>query len=160
MYFGTQMTDGKAQTNEPGARELYESGLEAFNSGRYLSALHYFERSVAQERTPESLSRLGLCLAKEKRNFSKAISLCKEAIKYEPRNPAHFLFLGRIHLLAGQKKEAIRIFRMGLRSGKNPDIDKELERLGSRKEPPLPFFGRSNPINKYLGLFLKKAGLR
>ncbi|ACM19270.1 TPR domain protein [Geotalea daltonii FRC-32] len=156
----TNSANGTAKSNEQEAKDHYESGVEAFNSGRFLSALKYFEKAVALERNPASLSRLGLCLAKEKRNFAKAISLCKEAIKHEPRNPEHFLYLGRIHLLAGQKKEAIRIFRMGLRNGRNPDISKELERLGSRKDPLLPFLGRNNPINKFLGIVLKKTGLR
>lgn len=156
----TNSANGTAKSNEQEAKDHYESGVEAFNSGRFLSALKYFEKAVALERNPASLSRLGLCLAKEKRNFAKAISLCKEAIKHEPRNSEHFLYLGRIHLLAGQKKEAIRIFRMGLRNGRNPDISKELERLGSRKDPLLPFLGRNNPINKFLGIVLKKTGLR
>ncbi|WP_243369881.1 tetratricopeptide repeat protein [Geotalea sp. SG265] len=151
---------GTEESSEQDPKALYEKGLEAFKTGIFLSAMKCFEKAIALERSPAALSRLGLCLAKEKRYFAKAISLCKEAIKYDPRNSEHYLFLGRIHLLAGQKKEAIRIFRMGLRNAKDPDITRELERLGSRKEPLLPFLGRGNPINKYLGILLKKTGLR
>jgi hypothetical protein len=49
---------------------------------------------------------------------------------------------------------------MGLRTGKNPELVRELERLGSRKEPVLPFLARGNPLNKFLGIMLKKTGLR
>lgn len=142
------------------AKSFYEEGLEALKSGSFLSAMKLFEKAVALERKPPYLSRLALCLAKERRDFAKAISLCKEAIKHEPRNAEHFLYLGRIHLLAGQKKEAIRIFRMGLRHDRNQDISRELQRLGSRRGPVLPFLGRNNPINKYLGIIMKKTGLR
>ena len=149
-----------SQSTAAEAEDSYNNGLEAMKNRDSLSALHFFEKAVKLERVPIYLSSLAFCLAKEKREFPKSISLCKEAIKYEPRNAAHFLQLGRIYLLAGQRKESIHILRMGLRIGKNAEISRELERLGSRKEPVLPFLGRGNPLNKYLGIVLKKSGLR
>lgn len=142
------------------AEAFYVNGTQLLRNGDSLAALHCFEKAVGIERAPLYLSSLAFCLAKEQREFPKAISLCKEAIKHDPRNSAHFLCLGRIHLLAGQRKDAIRIFRMGLRTGKNPELVRELERLGSRKEPVLPFLARGNPLNKFLGIMLKKTGLR
>ena len=142
------------------AETLYTNGMEALRTGDALTALNCFGKAVGIERRPLYLSNLAFCLAKEKREFPRAISLCKEAIKHDPRNSVHFLYLGRIHLLAGQKKDAIRIFRMGLRNEKNQEIARELERLGNRKEPVLPFLERGNPLNKYLGIILKKAGIR
>ncbi len=142
------------------AAELYALGLEALKAKNSLTALRYFEKAVAIEKIPTYLSHLALCLAKEKRDFAKAVSLCKEAVKYEPHNPDHFLSLGKIHLLAGQKKEAVITFRLGLRTGRNKEITRELDRLGSRKVPLVPFLRRNNPINKYLGIMFTKTGLR
>jgi len=151
---------GAADIAAKEAETLYNTGVEALRTGDSLTALNCFEKAARIERRPVYLSNLAFCLAKEKREFPKAISLCKEAIKYDPRNSVLFLYLGRIHLLAGQKKDAIRIFRMGLRTEKNQEIVKELERLGNRKAPVLPFLERGNPLNKFLGIMLKKTGIR
>ena len=99
-------------------------------------------------------------VAREQGEFKRAVSLCKNAIKEEPKNAQHFLWLGRIHLLAGQKKDAIRIFRMGLRHQRSADIQKELDRLGARRDPPVPFLRRENPVNRVLGKALKIIGAR
>ncbi len=141
-------------------QDLYERGTEALRDGDTRTALDCFSQLIALDRKPVNCSLLAYCLAKEKREVDKAVSLCMEAIKEEPKNPLHFLFLGRIHLLAGLKKEAIRSFRLGLRHGTNKEIINELNRLGARKAPVLPFLKREHPLNKSLGIMLRKLGLR
>lgn len=158
--YNSNKTGGAAGIAAKEAENFYNDGVEALRSGDSLAALNCFEKAAKLERQPVYLANLAFCLAKEKREFPKAISLCKEAIKYDPRNSTLFLYLGRIHLLAGQKKDAIRIFCMGLRTEKNQEIVKELERLGNRKTPVLPFLKRGNPLNKFLGVMLKKTGIR
>ena len=140
--------------------ELLDEGLAAITRGNTAGALDCFEALLAEERLPQYLSPYGFCVARERGDYRRAISLCKEAIKLEPKNTNHFLYLGRIHLVAGQKKDAIRIFRMGLRHGNNPAIVAELNRLGERKSPLFPFLKRENPLNKYLGKVLTRIGLR
>ncbi len=140
--------------------KLFTMGMEALVWGNTRYALEQFRKLVAIERLPIYCSNLAYCLAKEKREFKQAIILCNEAIKKEPKNPAHFLNLARIYLLAGQKKDAIRFMRMGLRYGRNREIIAELEMLDVRKPPPIPFLKRENPTNKYLGIFLEKIGMR
>jgi hypothetical protein len=103
---------------------------------------------------------LAYCMASEQHAFKEAIAQGLEMIRQEPRNSELYLILGRIHLLAGQKPTAIRVFRLGLRCEKNQNIISELAALGIRRPPPLPFLQRANPVNKYLGILLKKAGLR
>ncbi len=67
--------------------------------------------------------------------------------------------LGRVYLAAGMKPEAIESFRKGLKfNSHNTELLKELGGLGTRKETPMAFLGRSNPINKYLGKVLHKTG--
>ena len=116
------------------------------------------EKAVRLERNPLYCSTLGVCLAKETRDFKRAFSLCKEAVKNDPKKSVHFLHLGRAHLIAYQKKDAIRIFNMGLRYEENKDIVAELKRLGARKAPIIPLLERDNPINKCLGKLLRKQG--
>ncbi|GFO69396.1 hypothetical protein GMLC_29750 [Geomonas limicola] len=117
----------------------------------YTTARRYLSAAVARERTPNHLSQYALALAAHTKEIDQSIALCQEAVKHDPKNPEHFLRLGVIYLVASRKKEAIRIFRLGLRVGKHPTISRWLQVLGDRKKPVLPFLARSNPINKYLG---------
>ena len=139
---------------------LFALGTEALIWGNTRTALEQFRKLVAIERLPIYCSNLAFCLAKEKQEFKLAVSLCNEAIKKEPKNSVHFLNLGRVYLQAGQKKDAARFLRMGLRYERNREIIAELEMLGARKSPPLSFLKRENPMNKYLGIILKNVGIR
>jgi tetratricopeptide (TPR) repeat protein len=142
------------------AAEFFIEAMEALNGGDTGTAMDLLEKAVSLERVPLYCSTLAFCLAKEKRDFKRAVSLCKEAIKNDPRDSKNFLHLGRVHLLAYQKKEAIRIFNMGLRYEDNREIVAELKKLGTRKEPVIPLLERENPINKYLGKLMRKQGDR
>jgi tetratricopeptide (TPR) repeat protein len=142
------------------AEELFTMGMESLKNGDTGAALDSLEKAVIQERNPLYCSNLAICLAKEKRDFKRALSLCNEAIKKDPKNSLHFLNLGRVHLMANQKKDAIRIFNMGLRYGENRDIIAELKRFDRRRPPPIPFLNRNNPVNKFLGKLTYRLGLR
>lgn len=140
--------------------KLFARGLSALNNGNCLSALAYFEKALQLENNPTFCSYFAFCLAKERGQYNNAVSLCKQAIETEPNNSIHYLNLGRIYTLLGNKPEAMLVFRQGLGHGNNPQITAELDRLGARKPPVLPFLKRNNPLNKYLGIFLKRVGLR
>lgn len=133
------------------AEELFTAGIEAFKNGKHLEAADLLEKAMALERKPIYCSSLAVCLAREKSNLKRAVSLCKEAIKNDPKNSLHFLNLGRVHIMANQKKDAIRILYMGLRHSENREIIAELNRIGRRRRPVIPFLERSNPLNKFLG---------
>lgn len=140
--------------------QLFAKGLAAFKGDDTLSALVHFEKACQLETKPQFLSYLAFCLAKERGQYKKAISLCREAMESDPGNPAHYLNLGRIHVLMGNKSDAILTFREGLALGQNADISEQLEVLGARRKPVFPFLGRSNPINKFVGIILSRLGLR
>jgi tetratricopeptide (TPR) repeat protein len=133
------------------AAELFKLGTEALDAKDYAAAHRYLHAALAKERTPDHLSQYALALAAHTREIEPSIALCQEAVKKEPKNSEHFLRLGTVYLVASRKKEAIRIFRLGLRVGKNPTIVRWLQVLGDRKAPLIPFLSRTNPLNKYLG---------
>lgn len=139
---------------------LLESAQSAMQEGDTRAAFEHLSALLAKERSPLVCSSLGFCIAREQRSFTDAVALCREAIKADPKNSVHFYHLGRVHLLAGDRGEAIRVFRLGLRQGKNNDIIKELNRLGTRRPPVISFLRRDNPLNKSLGILLKKLGYR
>ena len=142
------------------ASEFFIEAMEALNAGDTGAALELLEKAVSLERIPLYCSTLAMCLAKEKREFKRALALCKEAIRNDPRDSNNFLHLGMVHLIADQKKDAIRIFNMGLRYEDNREIVAELKKLGTRKEPVVPLLERDNPVNKYLGKIMHKRGDR
>lgn len=142
------------------AENLGNEGNEALKKGAFKKALECFERLVILERTPAVCSSLAFCLAREKGAYKEAIALSNEAIRKDPKDVRHFLLLGRIYVLAGRKKEALRTFNLGLRHGVSPEIETELRNLGMRRPPVLPFLGRDNAFNKFLGKLLARWGYR
>ena len=142
------------------AEEFYAQAMDALKSGKTGEAVDLLEQAVGLDRKPLFCSTLAVSLAKEKNDFKRAISLCKEAIKSEPKNSIHFLHLGKVHILANQKKDAIRIFYMGLRYAENRDIIAELNRVGRRRPPIIPFLDRGNLLNRLLGKMFYKQRVR
>jgi tetratricopeptide (TPR) repeat protein len=139
---------------------FFAKGLEALDRDEWTAALSCFEKASRILDSPLHNSFLALCIAKERGQYKKAISLCNAALDAEPGNPLHYLNLGRVYLLQGKTWEAIEIFRRGLSRETDEQIIGELKRLGTRRPPPLPFLHRNNPLNKYLGIILTRIGLR
>lgn len=131
--------------------ELFRRGTEALDAKDYATAKRLLQEALDRERSASHLSQYALALAMHTRQIGLSITLCQEAVKKEPKNPEHFLRLGTVYLVAERKKEAIRIFRLGLRVGKHPTIVKWLQLLGDRRDPVFPFLSRTNPLNKYFG---------
>lgn len=142
------------------AEKLFIKGVEAIKNGNVVSALVFFEKATRLDNNPTNRSYLAFCIARERGQFKKAISLCEEALNEEPENPVHYLNLGRVYILAGQKTEAMRLLREGLTHEENREIVDELIGLGMRKPPVLPLLKRQNPLNRYLGIILTRLGLR
>lgn len=139
---------------------LIRKGLAEIDKGNTMLALIHFEDAIKLDDSPLVRSHLAFCLARERRQLQKAATLCNGALQEEPHNPVHYLNLGRIYLLAGQKNRAIQTWRRGLRIGRNPQIVAELKSLGLRKPPVLKALDREHPVNKYLGMMLQKMGMR
>lgn len=139
--------DEKALTT----RELFRLGTEALEAKEYAAALRLLGLALDDERSPNHLSQYALALAHHKGDIKTAIALCQEAVKSDPRNPEQFLRLAKLYLMAGKIKEAIRTLHLGLRVGKHPGILRQLQALGHRQKPTLPFLSRAHPLNKYLG---------
>jgi tetratricopeptide (TPR) repeat protein len=144
----------------PEAKQLFSKGVQELTDGKTLAALSCFEKALSIEDDPLISSFFAFCVAKERGEIRKAISLCNTAIKKEPENSFHYLNLGKIYLLKKDKNEAINTFRKGLHYENNQQIVDELNRLGTRDSPIIPFLKRSNIINKYLGMILSRLKLR
>lgn len=152
--------DNEKENSAKSQEELFEMGMEALKEKRYSDAVRYLQLAVDGQRSPEYLSQLAIAVAHERGDIKAAVALCQEAIRMEPRNPELFLRLGIVYLIGDNRKDAIRIFRLGLRIGKSPAISRWLQILGHRQPPVLPFLSRSNALNRYLGKLRMKMGRR
>lgn len=113
---------------------------------------------------PFILSYYGCLLAIVDRKYRSGVDTCKQALVLLKRQssfgeemlfPVFYLNLGRAYIAAGKKKDALVELNRGLKyDNRNSEILQELRALGMRKQAPVPFLDRSNPINKYIGLIL------
>ena len=132
--------------------ELTEAGTSALGLGEPLKALALFERAAEIEQTPIVRSSLAYCMARERGQIRTGRQICEELIASDPDNLFHHLNLGRILLLEGDRRAAIRAFRAAIEIQPHPQVIRELTQLGVRKPVVLGFLHRDNPLNKYLGL--------
>lgn len=138
-------------------------------SGRQKSAYSVLlEAVVRYPKDPLILSFYGCLQAVVDKKYQRGVDTCKKAINlFQTKEtfgeealyfPVFYLNLGRAYLAGGKKKSAVDAFTKGLKyDNSHPDLKRELRGLGIRKRPPLPFLGRSNPINKYIGMLLHKS---
>jgi tetratricopeptide (TPR) repeat protein len=139
---------------------LITKGEKALASGETLVALVHFETAARLSPSPAVKSALGYCLAKERRQYQKAMALCRDALNMEPADPRHYYHLGRIYLLTDQKTEAIATFRRGLKQRRHQPIIDELRRLGARRPPVFTSLPRNHFLNRSAGILLSRLGTR
>jgi tetratricopeptide (TPR) repeat protein len=139
---------------------LMKKGEQALARGETLVALLQFESALAVRPLPGVKSKLAYCLARERRQYQQAMKLCREALQEEPDNPDHYYQLSRIYLFAGQKQQAIKALRKGLRFGRHQPIIDELHRLGLRKPPVFSSLPREHLLNRAAGVLFSRLGTR
>lgn len=169
--------EGPGNAGDPGQSEPagefkpaeYLRAVKAhLRSGRQKPAYTVLQEAVAlYPKNPLILSYYGCLQALVDRKHVSGAETCRKAIAlFQAKEsfgedvfyyPVLYLNLGRAYLSGGKRKHAIDAFNRGLKyDNSHPDIKSELRRLGIRKRPPVPFLGRSNPINKYIGMLLYK----
>jgi tetratricopeptide (TPR) repeat protein len=138
----------------------FERARRAIAMDNTVAGLACLEKALALADNKAWYSYLGYCVAKERGQISRGTDLCTVSLEHEPDNPAHYLNLGKIQLISGNRAEALRTLREGVARGGGAELKEKLDEFGKRKSPLIPFLPRSNPLNKYLGLFLHRIGLR
>jgi tetratricopeptide (TPR) repeat protein len=142
------------------AQKDFERAQQELDRGNVLAALACLEKALAIWDDPLWHSRLAYCIAKERGHLTRAFELCRNTMALDPENPLHYYYLGKVHLVAGDARQALQVFRQGMSHGGSPEIERTLASIGTRKAPVLPFLHRDNLLNKYLGKLLARLGLR
>lgn len=148
------------------AEESFQKGLQALANGKRMEALALFEAALELEkrhgaRQPQAryLSFYGLCLGFETDRTNDGIRFCRDAISLEFFNPDLCWNLGRVLLQAGRRRDAYEAFQKGLSlQDGHAGILRELEKMGVRRTPAVPFLARHNPINVILGRLTRPNG--
>jgi tetratricopeptide (TPR) repeat protein len=108
----------------------------------------------------------GYLEASVNKKYSKGVNTCRHAFKILREQmpfgeefffPILYLNLGKAYLAANKKKDACDSFKKGLDIDiGNRELLSELKKLGLRRNPPISFLERSNPLNKYIGKLMYK----
>jgi len=141
------------------AREQFIAGKRFLREDNLDRALRSFEKAWKIDReNPEFMSYYGLCKALRGGEIGLGLELCTKAIKLEFFKAEFYLNLGRVYMVAGNKKGAIKVFKKGLKYDQgNEELYKALTGLGFRSRPIIPFLDRANPVNKFLGILFKRT---
>ncbi|MGB9081820.1 MAG: tetratricopeptide repeat protein [Desulfuromonadaceae bacterium] len=142
------------------AQKEFDRAQQELDRNNVLDALVCLERALSIWDDPLWYSRFGFCIAKQRGHLTRAFELCRTAIAHDPVNPLHYLYLGKVYLIAGNTYEALQAFRQGMILGGSPEIERMLEAIGTRKPPVIFFLSRDNVLNKFLGIILGRLGLR
>lgn len=142
------------------AQREFERAERELDQNNVLAALACLERALGIWNDTHWHSRLGFCIAKERGHLTRAFELCHSSLDHDPGDPLHYLYLGKVHLIAGNTFEALEAFRQGMTLGGSPELERMLSTLGTRNPPVIPFLSRDNVMNKYLGKLFTRLGLR
>lgn len=142
------------------AQQEFDQAQQELDRNNVLAALASLERALSIWDDPLWHSRLGYCIAKERGQLTRSFELCRSAIEHDPDNPLHYLYLGKVYLVAGNTYEALQAFRHGMTLGDKSELEEALNSCGTRKDPVISFLSRKNLLNKYLGIIFGRLGLR
>lgn len=157
------------------AAESFQEGLRQLERGSLKNAHPYFRQAYqmdAESRGAAKGASLGraqgsgdpfitsyyaLGLGLEELEINEALRLAKWAVGEERTNGELHCNLAYIFHQRGDRTNAVKHLELADRfSPDNPRAGRLWKKVGRRNRPPLPFLGRNNPINKYLGILLRR----
>lgn len=145
-------------------QELLGLGIKLLKEGKYWDALNAIKAAIEKGRydmdnmPPDYLSYLGLATALAEKRYRDGAIFCERALKKEFYNPAYYLNLGRVYFAGGHRRKAINVFYNGLKIDKShKGIIEELNKIGVRRSPIIPFLPRKNVLNKFLGTLIHRV---
>jgi tetratricopeptide (TPR) repeat protein len=136
--------------------EAFRKGIELCREGEWKDGIFVLGRIAASGRSGSLPglyhSYLGYGIARLEGRYDEGIKLCRHAIKVQFYEPENYFNLARTALLAGDRKEAVRAIRSGLKVVPgSPELGALYRELGIRQLPVLSFLSRSNPLNLLFG---------
>ena len=134
-----------------------DRGVTACKRGDWREGLAILGAIAAEEGSSQELpanfySYLGHGIARFEGRRREGLALCKHAVRLERSRGEHYFHLAQIYLMAENRSAAVRVVFEGLAADpRSQRLQWLSEELGIRRRPVLPFLGRSNPVNIWLG---------
>lgn len=127
----------KTQGTHRDLKKLLALGKKQLKQNDNDSAARTFEKCFREnKRNAESMSYYGLLSALRWGKVGLGINLCTQAIKTNTLNPDFYLNLGRVYIVAQNKKAAALVFKKGLKAApSNKKLQKILFDIDTRKRP-------------------------
>lgn len=132
-------------------------GIECCRRGDWNAGLHHLGKVTEAAEENGSLpglfySYLGYGIALRDRRIREGLKLCRHSIEVEFYQAENYLNLARTHLLARDRKGAVKAVRAGLKIDRNnAKLIALYKEMGIRSLPVLSFLDRSHPLNVLLG---------
>jgi tetratricopeptide (TPR) repeat protein len=152
--------EGEGQERDP--EEFFRAGVFLLKRDKAREALIAFKHALQMKGAePRYKSYFGVSLALSEGKVKEALLFCESAVEKEFYRAELFLNLARVYLMAGNRRKAHAVLRKGLAIDRDSrDIRQELDKMGIRKPPVLPFLDRRHPLNKLAGKVLHRLRLR
>src|SRR5258708_21093906 len=140
--------------------------MAEFKEGVELLKNEYPQKALAKLRSayecdkhnPYFMSFLGLSIARAQRKWDLASELCETAVQLKPKEIQFYLNLGEVYAASGMRERAldklddpVQIF------GKDARLRQARNKVQNRRNPILPFFGRTHFLNRELGKLRHRA---
>ena len=156
------MAQNTAKSRPSDPKDLLRAGIFLLQRDEAREAVRALEEASRLDPASAIIqSYLGLAMASARAGTKEAIRLCREAVERETFHAELFLNLGKVHLMAGDRRQARLAFLEGLKLDReDPELLRCLQTIGMRKDPPLRFLHRNHPLNKHLGIALRRLRLR
>lgn len=146
-------------------RDLLALGRDCCLNRNYAEALGVFRQAfqtLASEGgiavRPEYLSHYGVAIASSGRT-DEGRRLCERSIQLEPYEPEHYLNLGLVHQMAGQRSAALAALERGLViHSDHPSLLAEKRKLDRRRALPIPSLSRGHLLNRCIAKLLSLTG--
>ena len=133
--------------------KIFRLGVACFRKNLMKEATTAFRRAF--ELTPGDArvrSYLGLCLAMEENKIDQGLQMCEKLVEEAFFRAELFCNLGRVYLIAGQRKNAYMAFKTGLAiDHRNTDLKGELKKMGMKKKRSLHRLGNSSLVDHLAG---------
>lgn len=129
-------------------------GVQMVDEGKLDLALRHFTSLQARHgQNPIFASFLGMLGALRDNQPFQGLEVCKKAVAQDPDEPLCYLNLARIYMAMNDRYHAVKAIHKGLRSrNKSRDhLYAFYKSIGIRRQPPIKFLHRDNPVNKVLG---------
>ena len=103
-------------------------------------------------RNPYYISFLGLSIARAEQNWEQASELCETAVELKRKEIKFHLNLIEVYARAGWREKAVRRLNSASKLfGDDARLKRFRAKMLERRNPVLPFLGRSHFLNRELG---------